>query len=155
MFDVNQFRQNIVLPVLHDLQMYTKELSELIVFTCAVESAGGTYVKQLNGPAVGIYQIEPNSYTDLWVNFIIRQPFIVNLLTLNFAVHRMPPADALITDLRLATAMCALFYKRHKVIIPSTEVEELWELYKKYYNTELGKAEHDASLKAYAKFVKN
>ena len=70
MFNITQFRENIVNPVLHDLQMYTKEMAELIVFTCAVESNGGTYVKQIKGPALGIYQVEPSTFTDIWVNFI-------------------------------------------------------------------------------------
>ena len=155
MLNINQFREEIVLPALHGLQLYTKELAELLVFTCAVESAGGTYVKQLHGPAVGIFQIEPASFTDLWVNYIVRKPNILNLLTLNFGVHKMPQPSELITDLKLAAAICGLFYM-HRTKIPTSMVaEDLWELYKKYYNTESGKAEKDASLKAYAKFIKN
>jgi len=114
MLDIRQFREDIVLPALHGLQLYTKELAELLVFTCAVESAGGTYIKQINGPAVGIFQIEPNSLTDLWVNFIVRNPSYMNLLTLNFGVHRMPMPVDLMTDLKLAAAICGLFYKRRK-----------------------------------------
>ena len=154
MLNITQFREDIVLPSLHALQMYTKEFAELLVFTCATESAGGTYVKQIHGPAVGIFQIEPASLTDLWVNFIVRNPSYMNLLTMNFGVHRMPMPIDLITDLKLATAICALFYKRHKVNVISTEPSDLWDIYKKYYNTELGKAEKDTSLKAYSKFIK-
>jgi hypothetical protein len=153
MFDIVQFKENIVNPVLHDLQMYSKEFAELIVFTCAVESAGGTYVKQIKGPALGIYQIEPSSFTDLWVNFIVRNTHIVNLLTLHFAVHRMPAPIEVVTDLRLATAMCALFYKRYKVKPESSSPDDLWEPYKKYYNTVKGKSEKSKSIKAYEAFV--
>lgn len=154
MFNITQFRENIVNPVLHDLQMYTKEMAELIVFTCAVESNGGTYVKQIKGPALGIYQVEPSTFTDIWVNFIIRNPYIVNLLTLNFAVHRMPAPIEVVTDLRLATAFCALHYKRYKVQPESIEPNVLWEPYKQYYNTIKGKSEKTKSIKAYQAFIK-
>jgi hypothetical protein len=134
--------------------MYSKEMEELLVFTCAVESAGGTYVKQIQGPAVGVFQIEPASLTDLWCNFIIRNPYIVNLLTLNFGVHRMPSPESLITDLRIAAAICALYYKRKKANLTSISPDSLWDVYKPLYNTVKGKAEKEASLKAYAKFIK-
>lgn len=154
MLDINQFREHIVLPALHDLQLYTKELAELLVFTCAVESAGGTYVKQINGPAVGIYQIEPNTLTDLWVNCIVRNPSYMNLLCMNFNLHKAPMPVDLITNMKLASAICALTYKRHRNINITMDVDCLWDLYKKYYNTHLGKAEKEPSIKAYKKFAK-
>jgi len=154
MFDIAQFREYIVNPALSDLQIYSKEFAELMVFTCAVESAGGTYVKQIKGPALGIYQIEPASFTDLWVNYIVRNQHIINLLTLNFAVHRMPSPIEMVTDLKLATAMCALFYKRYKVQVESCDPDVLWEPYKKYYNTPKGKSEKEKSIKAYKAFIK-
>ncbi len=155
MLDVNQFREVIVLPALHGLQLYTKELAELLVFTCAVESAGGTYIKQIHGPAVGIFQIEPAVFTELWVNCIIRNPSYINLLTMNFHVHQMPKPDELMTDLKLSAAICGLYYKWKKVNPLQMDAEYLWGLYKEFYNTKNGKAEHETSLKAYAKFCKN
>ena len=49
MFDITQFRADILTPTLEALQFREIELKELLVFTCAVESAGGTYVKQVKG----------------------------------------------------------------------------------------------------------
>jgi hypothetical protein len=65
MFDITQFRADILTPTLEALQFREIELKELLVFTCAVESAGGTYVKQVKGPALGIFQLEPNTFTDV------------------------------------------------------------------------------------------
>ena len=47
MFDITQFRQWIVRPALADLQLQSAAFEELLIFTCAVESNGGTYVHQI------------------------------------------------------------------------------------------------------------
>ena len=154
MFDINQFRQDILSPTLEALQIRDLSFKELLVFTCAVESAGGTYVRQIKGPALGIYQIEPNTFTDLWHNYILRKPDIVNLLSLNLGLHRMPELDEIITDLKLATALCALLYKYRKAQINSFHPEDLWSVYKPLYNTEKGSANKEDAIAAYYKFIR-
>ena len=62
MIDNKQLRELIIGPSLDALQMYSKEAEEILVFTCASESLGGTYLKQVKGPALGIYQMEPATY---------------------------------------------------------------------------------------------
>ena len=154
MFDITQFREDIVTPTLNCLQIRSSEFTELLVFTCAVESAGGTYVKQVKGSALGIYQLEPNTFTDVWHNYILRKPDLVNLFSLNLGIHRMPAPLDVMLDLRLATAMCAMTYKFRKANPLSKDVEALWSIYKPLYNTDKGAAEKDASIKAYRKFAK-
>ena len=53
MFDITQFRQDILSPALDALQIRGENLKELLVFTCAVESGGGTYVKEIQGGGGG------------------------------------------------------------------------------------------------------
>ena len=154
MFDITQFREDIVAPALNAVGIRSPEYVELLVFTCAVESAGGTYVKQIQGPALGIYQIEPNTFTDIWHNYILRKPDIVNMLSLNLGIHRIPAPLDLITNLSLSSVMCAMIYKARKVNPVDSNPETLWSLYKEFYNTPAGKAEHDACMKAYKKFTK-
>ena len=152
MFDITQFRQWIVRPALADLQLQSAAFEELLIFTCAVESNGGTYVHQIQGPALGIYQIEPNTFTDLWANYIIRTPNVVNLLSLNFGLNRVPQPMEIITNLRLATALCALYYSWKKANPNSTDANYLWNLYQSLYNTELGAAQMDESIALYQRF---
>lgn len=155
MFNITQFRRDIIIPTLAPLQIRSESMAELLVFTCAVESAGGTYVRQINGgEALGIYQIEPASYSDVWNNYILRKPDIVNLLALHFGITRIPEPSSLITDLRLATFMCAYYYQHKKCMPLDKEVETLWGLYKEFYNTSKGKAQKETSIKAYQKFIK-
>jgi hypothetical protein len=127
-----------------------------LVFTCACESLGGTYLKQVKGPALGIYQMEPATYTDIWQNFIKNQGSIVNMLSLNFNVVSMPMPERMVYDLQYATAMSRLHYRRVKAPLPDNKnVEAIWEYYKKYYNTVLGKAEKETSIKHYLKYLKS
>lgn len=154
MFDITQFRQEIVINTLSALNIRSPHMAELLVFTCAVESAGGTYVKQIKGPALGIYQIEPTTFTDVWSNYILRKPDIVNMLSLHFGIHRVPEPQAVICDLRLATIMAAMLYMQRKAIPENSDIDTLWTLYKQYYNTDKGAAVEADAIKAYKKFIK-
>lgn len=154
MFDINQFRDDILTPTLGGLQINEPGYKELLVFTCAVETYGGTYIKQINGPALGIYQIEPTTFSELWHNYVIRQPQIVNLMSLNLNINRLPSPNDIMTNLTLATALCVLYYKWRKAPIPETTPESLWAVYKEFYNTYEGKAEEVSAIKAYKKFIR-
>lgn len=153
MFKYEQFREFIVKPALKDLTMHSHAAVDLMMFTCAVESDGGTYIKQLHGPAIGIYQMEPETYNDLWQNYIQHNSRILMILLSNFDCHRMPPEDRMIYDLRFATAMCRLHYSRFKDPIPSS-TEEIWQYYKLHYNTPKGAATKNESLGKYYNFIR-
>lgn len=49
-------------PVLRDFDLYSENAVNLILGTIAVESNMGRYYYQVNGPAIGIGQMEPNTY---------------------------------------------------------------------------------------------
>lgn len=154
MFNHTQFRDYIVVPTLNLLNMYSKDAEELLVFTCAAESNGGTYIKQVNGPALGIYQMEPKTYTDIWQTYIPSKSGLLTILALNFNCPIAPNPGRLIYDLKFASVMTRLFYARFKEPIPShTDVDAIWDYYKKYYNTTEGKADKDACIKQYNKFT--
>ncbi len=157
MFNIKQFREDIVAPTLGALQIRNANMAELLVFTCAVESAGGTYVRQIKGPALGIYQIEPATFTDLFVNYVLRKPDIANLFTLNLGMHRMPQPEEVITNLSLATACTAMLYQYRKARLPADSKltsEQLWDIYKPLYNTVKGASKKEPSIAAYEKWIK-
>lgn len=155
MFDILQFRQFIVVPALSQLQMYSKEAEELLVFTCAAESEGGTFLHQVKGDAVGIYQCEPNTHNDIWRNYLMHRSNITAVLALNFDVPRIPDAMRLTYDLKYASAICRLHYARVKPSLPKADdVNAIWEYYKEFYNTPKGKATKDKCLTAYYSFTK-
>jgi hypothetical protein len=156
MLNCLQFRSLIVEPVLSKLQVYSKNAEELLVFTCAAESLGGHYLKQVKGPALGIFQMEPGTYTDIWANFIRARNRIATLMALHFGCNKVPDIDRLIYDLHFATAMARLHYLRTPENIPDPEdIDGLWNYYKKHYNTEKGKAKKEESIKKYQDFLKS
>jgi hypothetical protein len=156
MFNLEQFKELIIKPTLLDLQSFSEEAIELLIFTCAVESEGGTYLKQINGPACGIYQMEPDTYYDIWEHYLKNNNYFLQILTSNFNVGFIPSHERLIYDLRYATAMARIFYLRIEEPIPAAkDTEAMWNYYKKYYNTEKGKAEKIKSICHYKFFINN
>jgi hypothetical protein len=155
MLDCSQFRSLIIEPVLSKLQIYNKNIEELLVFTCAAESLGGTFLQQVKGPALGIYQMEPNTYTDIWINYIRARKQLATLMAMHFGCNKIPEVERLIYDLHFSTAMARIHYLRISAKVPlADDVEGIWAYYKKYYNTEKGKAKKDESIKKYQEFMK-
>jgi hypothetical protein len=142
MINPGQLKDLIIIPTLSKLQTYSDDAAELLLFTCAVESEGGSYIKQVKGPALGIYQLEPNTHTDIWINYIQNKGRIRQILAMNFGCHTIPQAERLIYDLRVKEALPK-----------KDDIDAMYAYYKKYYNTEKGKATKDKSIKKYEKFI--
>lgn len=156
MLDCSQFRSLIVEPVLSKLRVYSKNAEELLVFTCAAESLGGTLLHQVKGPALGIYQMEPHTYTDIWSNYIRARNQLATLMALHFGCNKVPEIERLIYDLHFATAMTRIHYLRTPGTIPDAkDTDGLWDYYKKYYNTEKGKAKKEDAIKKYQDFIRS
>ena len=63
--DAQQFREEIVRPVLEHLDaadpgIDSPNAEELLMLTAATESQLGRYLRQVRGPAIGVFQVEPN-----------------------------------------------------------------------------------------------
>ena len=156
MINTKQLREYIIKPSLSKLNAYSKDAEELLVFTCAVESNGGEYIHQIKGPALGVYQCEPNTYHDIWRNYIVHRSRLTMMLSLKFDVNGIPKEERLVYDLGYATAICRLHYMRVKEALPDgRDVDAVWAYYKKYYNTELGKSTKKKSIEAYQRYTKD
>lgn len=154
MLNVQQLKELIIKPALLDLIMFNDDAVELLVLTCAVESGGGTYLKQVNGPALGIYQMEPDTHNDIWQNYISHKRDLALLMATNFDCLRIPEEDRLIYDLKYATAMARICYARVKEEIPQKDnLVNLYNYYKTHYNTALGAAEQESSIQKYLSFI--
>lgn len=151
-----QFLTEIVRPSLNRLEtrakIQTTEMAErLLVLTCYAESLGGTYLKQVGGPALGIYQMEPFTHDDIWKHFLIsaRMKDAKNALYLTLGnAHYiqgdiLPFSDALIGNLEYATMMARIHYYRVPTSLPSASNaqsanEGAAQYWKDHYNTHLG-----------------
>lgn len=153
MLDSAQLRSYIIVPALNDLLLMSEEAVELLLFTCANESDGGSFIKQVNGPALGIYQMEPNTYNDIWQNYIYGKNDLRQLMLAHFNCPTMPDEYRMIYDARFATAMARIHYARVKEPLPKLhDLDALWNYYKKYYNTAAGKADYHIAMNKYQTF---
>lgn len=163
-FNPTQFRELIIRPTLKYLEpeiLYSEEAEDLLFMTAAHESLLGTYLKQVNGPALGVYQMEPATHTDIWVNFLEYRDELAWALD-DLLTDRSDEdySDSLVFDLRYATAMARVHYYRVPEALPKKSefktnvsyLKALSEYAKKYYNTELGKATADDYYKAFMKY---
>lgn len=129
-----------------------KEAVELLMGTCAQESHLGKYRKQISGgPALGIYQMEPDTFGDIVNNYLSTKPVLKEKIMEVSEVRELNSKDLVNND-RLATCMARVHYLRVKEAIPSS-LDGQARYYKKYYNTYLGAATEQEYISNYKKLV--
>lgn len=148
--DAKQLKLFVIVPVLAQLGLYSDSAVNLLLGTCAQESQLGTYLKQINGPALGIYQIEPNTHDDIWDNYLkYRGDLGGKILAIDSR-----DTNNLITNLAYATAIARIIYLRAPDNIPAAnDIAGLARFYKKYYNTPLGAATEEQFIDNYKRYV--
>src|SRR5271167_3363149 len=67
--DAVSFQTTIVKPVLLALGNWTQE-SEMLLMGTAAQESQLIYTHQINGPALGYFQMEPATYDDCFTNFL-------------------------------------------------------------------------------------
>jgi len=154
MIDHNQLREYVIKPALTYHELWSPDAEELLIFTCAVESLGGTYLHQIEGPALGAYQMEPKTYLDIWKNYLFFRPQRKRAVLDQLETVLIPDKEKIITDLAFASVMCRFHYLRVSEPLPSwNDKDAIWEYYKEYYNTHLGKASKIESINKYLRFI--
>lgn len=146
MIDYKQFREHVVQETLLDMNLlipYSEESVDLLMMTAAHESKGGKFLVQQGGPALGVYQMEHDTWQDIQDSFLSYRPEL-GRFTQEVAGTRGEDSVELIGNLYYATAMARVHYYRVPEPLPSRDstryLYELSEYCKKYWNTELGKA---------------
>jgi len=150
--DKRQLTDHVIVPVLKDYGLHSDAVVELLLGTAAVESRLGTYIAQLGGPALGIYQMEPATHDDIWDNYIDHRSGL--RLAIEYEFGKAPSADRLVYDLRYATLMARLHYLRVRERLPeSGDIDEQARYWKTYYNTINGAGSVTAFRKAYIDLI--
>ena len=136
---------HIITPTLRHLAIArpkadSKAARQFMVAVAAQESNCGEYFKQLgNGPAEGVWQIEPVTQDDLYTNYLNGRSDLLELVTalLPQAVITNPA----ISCPMYCCAMARLVVYRQPMAMPGFDDRDgMWEMYKKYFNSYLGKA---------------
>lgn len=138
--DVDQLRIHVIRPVLQRLDLHTPAAENLVLGT-ALHESHARYIRQIKGPAMGIYQMEPATHYDLHQNFLrFNTPLKIRVNQYaGFFSGDLPDPGELIGNLFYATAMCRIHYRRLKAPLPTNEPYALAQYWKDFYNTRLGK----------------
>jgi len=159
----SQVKEHIVIPVLKQMSIpYSEEAVELLLMTCAHESNGGEYIKQIEGPALGIYQMEPSTHDDIWNNYLTSKPRLSADAWEQMGRTLYSPKALLIGNLNYATAMARIHYWRVSEALPKKAdflpqhgmdfLRALAQYCKDHYNTHLGKATPEKYLSDYLRW---
>ena len=139
MYHYQQFLTHVVRPTLRDTQLWSEAAETLLMGTVAVESNGGKYLAQLKGPALGAFQVEPDTHTDVWDNYLRYRRDRVWTLQRELGYSCRPDHSRLVTDLAYATYIARIIYLRVPEPLPhAMDVEGLANYWKQNFNTYLG-----------------
>lgn len=160
----DHLRKYIIVPTLKFLgdKYLSDSAINLLLGTAAQESHLGEYLHQINGEACGIYQIEEDTHSDLFENYlqfnnaILEKilKLLINFIEPSFGMPCQFHEENLIGNLYYSTAIARLLYYRHPAFLPKADdIEGLAKYWKKYFNTHLGKGTVEEFIENYHRFV--
>lgn len=147
-----QLESLVVVPALMEIPHgYSDDAVLAIMMIIAHESARAKYIKQVNGPALGLIQMEPLTHDDVWAHSdtIWNNAALLGIVTENEAFIRThPPASRLIYDLRYNVFMARQRLFMDVNPLPSDK-ESMSKYLKGYWNSNAGAASQDSYLNDY------
>jgi hypothetical protein len=108
--------------------------ADLLMATAAVESALGTWLTQVAGPAKSVFQVEPATLAALLGGLTAEET-----RALRTVKTPQPVIDQVDGNLVLAAAVARLIYWRVAAPLPPHTAAGLWGYYKAYWNTPAGR----------------
>lgn len=152
--DADIFRRLVIRPVLNELGLWSEAAENLLLGTALHESGGLRHVRQIGGgPALGLYQMEPDTHADLWNNWLSYRPTWADAVQA-FAIEGMPRVDSLLYMPAYATAAARLQYYRKPPALPDAhDIPSLAHYWKTHWNTDRGKGTVDQFIDAWSRYV--
>jgi len=118
----------------------SKNANFLLLCTAAIESNCGYYIKQIGGPALGPWQMEPATHDDIWSECDALYGNLGQILpNLTNACFGCVKPIYIITNPMYACAMARLKYSMDVAPLPDhNNLRDVYDYYKRIYNTPLG-----------------
>jgi len=148
-----QFREHVIRATLQPMGLWSPEAEELLIGTAAHESQLGTFITQVGGPALGVFQMEPFTLRDIYQTFLAYNNKLMG------RIHGVVPmtgrkAEDMITDLRYACVMARLRYYRVSDPLPAADdLQGQARYWKQHYNTPQGRGTVEQYVKDYRRYV--
>ena len=131
--------KKIIKLALQHLDLDSEDARSLIYRTGKAESGYNTLIQYGGGPALGFFQMEPNTALDIWDNYVMYRPkYREKLYALGFDDGALK--FCLLSNIGLQAALCRLHYRRVPSALPKADnLKAQAKYWKKFYNTEAGK----------------
>lgn len=136
------FLSTIIEPVLCHLSEvpFSKQAAQLLLGTAIKESQNFKYRKQIVGPALSYFQIEPATHNDVWDNYLKYRPKLANQIKTLLSSPAANKLNELEFNDNYAAAIARIVYKRAPDKLPAfNNNSDMANYWKKHYNTPLGK----------------
>lgn len=137
--DAGQFRRELIRPTLQKMGYHSLAAEELLLGTALAESNLKARRQFGDGPARGLFQMEPATHDDLWANYLKFRPQLGAAVRL-FIGQARPSADLLEFNDAYACAMARTLYLRVPKAVPAEgDLPGQAAYWKQHYNTPGGK----------------
>jgi hypothetical protein len=137
-------KYSVVQPALTAIDLMSSTALNLVTGTACVES-GRVYLKQVGGgPALSLWQIEPDTEADIWATYLDYQPALA--LAVRSLLCPGPTTRQLVGNLPYGAAICRIKYRRAPQVLPAyNDAAGLANYWKTIYNSSLGAGVVDAA----------
>ncbi len=136
--DPVEFHDFVIVPALDQMGLNQPGASFLLLGTALVESDLRYLRQQSDGPALGVFQMEPDTHDDLWLWLLeyTRDRELAPAIS-RLAAQWPPGAMQMVGNLTYATVMARCLYRRRPepLPFPSNDLPALALYWKKHYNT--------------------
>jgi len=143
--------RELIEETLKEIGLHSKDAVNLLMGTCAQESHLGEYIKQIKGPALGIFQMEPATFVDIEQNYFRYKKELYEKVKSNSRVSYLY-SGLMVYNLKLAICMTRIHYLRVPEKLPNS-IEGYAAYWKRYYNTYLGAGTEEEFIHNYKRFV--
>lgn len=156
--DPTHLYRHVIRPTLDYLASIHEALDRLsarrLLLGTAMCESGLKYLRQLSdGPALGLWQMEPDSHDDIWAHYLFYRPELARHIE-RIAGQWPRGAHAMVGNLPYACAMARMQYWRSPAPLPKPgDAEGLAILWKSRYNTMLGAGKAEKAIPIFAEAI--
>ena len=142
----------VIRPTLIKLGLHSPASEQLLLAT-AIQESHLIHRKQIGGPALSYFQIEPKTHNDIWDNFLKYRPQLSNKVTQLMTKPNADKIKELENNDKYAAAMARIHYIRVSAPIPQlNDIQKMAAYWKRHYNTPLGKGKESEFIINWNKF---
>jgi len=154
LLDIQNFKNLILTPTLKAVDLYSESAVNLLLGT-AIQESRLTYLKQKGGgPALGLFQIEPNTFNDIYFRYLQREDKKELLGRVRQFTTQQDVRDQVIGNIPFAVVIARVRYYMVPEALPAyDDLEGLGKYWKRFYNTDGGKGEASEFKKNYEIYV--